>query len=458
MRCRSLELLYFGNHFIRINKFAAFDLNSMFYHTSKDALSLQWYQNEFPKVKELTHLLANVDAVNGRLIDVKSNSTLFDDDIERDMCTFKSLVRGYVGSAFVQHKMKHVMTSFVLNAKHESFTPFGKANEREPMVVDSLTKVSNFLSVSAQQRKLVRHKVCSQVTQHHIWTGALKEVLNGFAVDLDCLSSRGLNNDALLGGQIVHSCLNFLTETGVFSDPGSSSWMKLSSSKMFDFGDPQKWEDVLVMFNDLIECCKKETRLKLHVAKAEIMKEGLLHIRDVSVDNSVGYKEAQHQESLVRKKLSKMLGHSSRCLFTLLLYYLYGRVVDIEVDMCGGVYPNGSNDKFCLFMGRILTSDSEKMVGRGVKQLDRALGIFKFVWEMAEMKGHLDLQGHMWCVGADSRILSASIGNCLVGGMLAPLAPKSNIIRENHLQSGRGVRLLAISYISNTLGRNKLRE
>ncbi|XP_027914476.1 uncharacterized protein LOC114173967 isoform X1 [Vigna unguiculata] len=402
MGCRFLELRYYGNHFIRTNKFAAFYLNSMFYHTSNDALSLQWYHNEFPKVKELTHLLANVDAVNGRLIDVKSNSTFFDDDIERDMCTFKSLVRGYVGSTFVQHKMKHVLASFVSNVKNESFTPFGKATEREPMVVDSLTKVSNFLNVSAQQRKLVRHKVCSQVTQHRIWTGALKEVLNGFAIDLDCLSSRGLNNNALLGAQIVHSCLNFLTEIGVFSDPGSSSWMKLSSSKV-DFTDSRKWEDVLVMFNDLIECCRKETRLKLHVAKAEITKEGLLHIRDVSVDKNVGYKEAQHQESLVRKKLSKMLGHSSRCLFTLLLYYLYGRVVDIEVDMCGGV--NGSNGRFCLFMGRILTSDSEKMVGRGVKQLDRALGIFKFVWEMAEMKGHLDLQGHMWCVGADNRIL-----------------------------------------------------
>lgn len=402
MGCRFLELRYYGNHFIRTNKFAAFYLNSMFYHTSNDALSLQWYHNEFPKVKELTHLLANVDAVNGRLIDVKSNSTFFDDDIECDMCTFKSLVRGYVGSTFVQHKMKHVLASFVSNVKYESFTPFGKATEREPMVVDSLTKVSNFLNVSAQQRKLVRHKVCSQVTQHRIWTGALKEVLNGFAIDLDCLSSRGLNNNALLGAQIVHSCLNFLTEIGVFSDPGSSSWMKLSSSKV-DFTDSRKWEDVLVMFNDLIECCRKETRLKLHVAKAEITKEGLLHIRDVSVDKNVGYKEAQHQESLVRKKLSKMLGHSSRCLFTLLLYYLYGRVVDIEVDMCGGV--NGSNGRFCLFMGRILTSDSEKMVGRGVKQLDRALGIFKFVWEMAEMKGHLDLQGHMWCVGANSRIL-----------------------------------------------------
>ena len=143
----------------------------------------------------------------------------------------------------------------------------------------------------------------------------------------------------------------------------------------------------------------------MNLANAEIMKEGLLHIRDVLVDSNVGYKEAQHQESLVKKKLSKMLGHSSCCLFTLLLYYLYGRVADIEVDMCGGVYANGSDGKFCLFMGRILTSDSEKMVGRGVKQLDRALGIFKFVWEMAEMKGHLDLQGHMWCVGADNRML-----------------------------------------------------
>ena len=239
MGFRFLELRYSGNHFTRTNKFAAFYLNSTFYHTSKDALSLQWYQNEFPKVKELTHLLANVDAVNGRLIDVKSNSTFFDDGIERNMCTFKSLVRGYVGPTFVPHKMKHVLASFVSNVKHESFTPFGKATEREPMVVDSLTKVSNFLNVSAQQRKLVRHKVCSQVTQHCIWIGALKEVLNGVAIDLDCLSSRGLNNNALLGAQIVHSCLNFLTEIGVFSDLGSSSWMKLSSSKV-DFTDSRK--------------------------------------------------------------------------------------------------------------------------------------------------------------------------------------------------------------------------
>ncbi|CAJ1932562.1 unnamed protein product [Sphenostylis stenocarpa] len=118
------ELLYCGNHFIRTNKFAAFYLNSMFYHSSKDAPSLQWYQNGFLKVKELTHLLGNVDEVNGRLVDIKSNSTFFDDDIEREMSTFKSLVREFVGSAIVQHKMKHVQASFITNAKHESFTPF----------------------------------------------------------------------------------------------------------------------------------------------------------------------------------------------------------------------------------------------------------------------------------------------------------------------------------------------
>ncbi|KAK7407669.1 hypothetical protein VNO78_09668 [Psophocarpus tetragonolobus] len=403
---RFWKLFYGGNHFIRTNNSPAFYLNSIFYHSSKDALNVQWCQNEFPKVKELTILLANVDTVSGRLVDIDSNSTIFDDDIERDMCTFKSLVRYFVGSPFVQHKMKHALASFITNARHESFTPFSKATEREPIVVDSLTKVSNFFCVSAQQRKFVRLRVCPQITQHHIWIGALKEVLNGFVVDIDCLTSKGLNNDgAFLGGQIVHSCLKFLTEIGVTLDPESSSWMKLSPSKVVGSFDSRKWEDVLLMFNDLIGCFRNERRLKMNVAKAEIMKEGLLHIRDVLVDNNVGYKEAQHQENLVKKKLSKMLGYSSRCLFTLLLYYLYGRVVDIEVDMCGGVYASKSDGKFCLFMGRILTSDNEKMVGRGVKQLDRALGIFKFVWEMAGMKGHLDLQGHIWCVGADNRML-----------------------------------------------------
>ncbi|XP_061352722.1 uncharacterized protein LOC133297569 [Gastrolobium bilobum] len=405
MASRFRGLLYSGNYF-RTNKCVGFYLNSMLYHSSQHVFDLQWYQNEFPRITKLADLLANVDAIDGRLVDINSNSAIFDDGIEHEMCTFKSLVRVFIGSPSVQHKMKHVLASSNTDTQHDSFTPFCKASEREPLVIDSLTKVSNFLSVSAQQRKLVRFRVCPQVTQHRIWTGALEEILNSFKVDLDSLGSQGLNEGTmLLGQQIVHSCLKFLTETALFSDPDSSSWMKLLPSKTVNFSDSQKWEDVLGMFNDLIKCCRSETRLKLHVDKAEVMKEGLLHIKDIFTDNKVGYKEVRHQENLVQKKLSKTLGHSSRCLFTLLMYYLYGRVTDIELDMRGGVYGNGSDNRFSLLMGRILTSDSEKMVGRGVKQLDRALGLFKLVWEMAEMKGHLDLQGHMWCVGAHNRML-----------------------------------------------------
>ena len=108
----------------------------------------------------------------------------------------------------------------------------------------------------------------------------------------------------------------------------------------------------------------------------------------------------------MQKKLSKTLGHSSRCLFTLLLYYLYGNVKDIEVELCGGVYESGDKDKFCLYIGKILTSDEEKMVWSGVKQLDRALGLFRFVWETAGMKGTLELKGHLWCASAEDRSLT----------------------------------------------------
>ncbi|MED6107213.1 hypothetical protein PIB30_012051 [Stylosanthes scabra] len=388
---------------VKTNKPVHFNLHSMAYHCYEDVSNMQCYRNDFSKMVELTRMLVNVDAINGKLVDTISNSTIFDDQIKHDMCTFKSLVRAFIGSPPIQHKLKHALVT-TMATQNESFAPFSQAREREPMVVDSLAKVSNFLDVSAQQRKVVRFKVCPQATQHRILTGTLKELLNNFKVDLDALDSQGLDKDTIMGQQIVLTCLKFLTETAVSIEPESTSWMRLSPSKNVNTSGSRKWEDVLEMFNDLIEYLRGETRLKLHVAKAEVMKEGLLQIKDILIDNSIGYKEARHQENLVQKKLSKTLGHSSRCLFTLLLYYLHGRVSDIEVDMAGGIYKSGS-DKNCLCMGRILTSDSEKMVGRGVKQLDRALNLFKFVRETAEMKGHLDLQGHLWYVGEHNRVL-----------------------------------------------------
>ncbi|KAJ7963151.1 Exosome complex exonuclease [Quillaja saponaria] len=285
-------------------------------------------------------------------------------------------------------------------------SPFSKTSEREPMLVDSLTKVSNFLNISAQQRKVVRLKLGPQVTQHRKWTGSLKEVLNGLKFDLDSLNNRCPSKGTKMGRQIVYSCLKFLNEISGSSDLESASWMRFAPKRAVSSSDSHKWEDVLEMFNDLIQCLRSETGLQLRVTKLEVMKEGLAQIKNVLVDNNIGYKEARRQESLVQKKLSKTLGHSSRCLFTLLQYYLYGIATDIEVDIRGGIFGVGDDNRFCLSMGSILTSDDEKIVWGGIKQLDKVLGLFKFVWETAEMKGLLEMQGHLWCLGAESRKLS----------------------------------------------------
>lgn len=83
--------------------------NAMLNHSSQDVYSRQWYQNNFQKIIKLTQLLANVGRINGRLLDVNSNSTIFDDQIEHGTHTFKSLIRVFIGSPFVQHKIRQVL-------------------------------------------------------------------------------------------------------------------------------------------------------------------------------------------------------------------------------------------------------------------------------------------------------------------------------------------------------------
>ncbi|XP_022880839.1 uncharacterized protein LOC111398116 [Olea europaea var. sylvestris] len=170
----------------------------------------------------------------------------------------------------------------------------------------------------------------------------------------------------------------------------STSWMRLMPTKGKDSSLSHKWEDVHETLIDLTTSLSEEKRLILHVTELEVTKEGLYQIRDVLMDKNIGYREA--------------LGHSSLCLFTLLLYYLYGYVKDIEVDIRGGVYRLDGENKFCLYMGKILTSDEDKVVRIGVKQLDSALGVFKFVMETAGMKGDMVLQGHLRCVGTENRL------------------------------------------------------
>ncbi|KAG2709802.1 hypothetical protein I3843_05G234300 [Carya illinoinensis] len=405
-----LQKLVHGAKLLETKQIGAMYVNALLYHYSglshQEPLPREWYDQAFPKIIKLSHSLRNVDWVDGRLVDASNDSIVYDDQIEHRLRTFKSMARVFIGSPSVQQVVRGNVTTFsAVSANCTPLTCFSAPSEREPMIVNSLTKVSNFLNISAQQRKLVRLTVCPQVTQQRIWIAALEEILNGLKIELDLLTCRRPSKGTEMGQQIVSSCLKFLDDTAVSSNHDSTSWMRLVPAKVVDCSASHKWEDVLEMFNDLIDCLKSEKDLCLLLVKLEVMKEGLSQIKDVLIDKSIGYKEARHQESLVQKKLSKTLGHSSKCLFTLLLYYLCGHVRDIEVDICGGIYSI-DEDRFCLCMGSILITEEEKIVRSGVRQLDRALRLFKFVWETAGMKAVLEPQGHLWCVGAEGRVLT----------------------------------------------------
>lgn len=404
------NLICTGAKYVRTKRNGTLHLGAMLYHSSmeshEEVLPFDWYKKAFPKITKLTRLLKNVDSVDGRLVDIRDGSIIIDARVEQNMHTFKLLARVFIGSPLVQKTQKTNMVTLSAGKGGKPFVCFSKPNEREPMTVNSLTKVSNFLNITAQQRKVIRATICPQVTHHRILTGTLEEVLNGLKPELDYLNHQCPSKGTHMGQQIVCNCLKFLYDTVISSDLDSTSWMRLAPAKRFRSSDSQKWEDVLEMFNDLAECLKTEDRLLDHVLKLEAMKEGLSQIKDVLIDKNIGYKEARLQESLVQKKLTKILGYPSKCLFTLLLYYLYGHVRDIEVDLCGGFYNNGDDNSFCLYMGKILTSDEEKMIWSGVRHLDRSLGLFKFVWETAGIKGVLDLQGHLWCVGVEGRMLT----------------------------------------------------
>ncbi|KAM1013680.1 hypothetical protein ACFX13_044361 [Malus domestica] len=402
MTCRHIEKFIYGAKHLMAKRNGALHVNVKLFHWSEesreDPLPPEWYQKAFPKLTKLTQLLKNVDLIDGRLVNVSDDSIIIDDRTENRMLTFKSLARVFIGAPLVQKALRNNMAALSGGRIHNPFVCFGTPSEREPMIVNSLSVVGGFLNISAQQRQSVRVTISPQVTQHRIWTGMLEEVLNGLKSELDYLDYRYPSKGIKMGQQIVSSCLKFLadTSTSISYENDSSSWTRLVPAKVIDSSGLQKWEDVLDMFSDLIDWLKNERRLLTSVEKLEVMKEGLCQIKDVLTDRSIGHKELRHQESLVQKKLTKTLGHSSKCLFTLLLYYLYGRVGDIEVDMRGGIYSRGSGDDFFLCMARIVTSDEEEMVWSGVRQLDRALGLFKFVWETAGMKGALQLQGHVW--------------------------------------------------------------
>ncbi|AED93455.1 hypothetical protein ISN44_As05g024000 [Arabidopsis suecica] len=403
-----------GYHQIRIhlNSELSFKANpsrffrsfQVLYHPSvdsyEDVLPHEWYETKLPVLKKLNRALRDVDLVDGKLEDI-NGVIVYDDGITKKMQAFKSLARIFIGSPSIQQKLRE--------EGRFKFPFFGSESEREPLVVNSLTKVCNFLNVSAQQRKLVRSTVCSQVTQYRIWRGTLEDILNGLKEEVDWLvEHREMSQGRVLAQQVILSCLRFLSESSVsFEVEKSTSWMRPVPARYAKANASAKWEDVLDMVNDLRRYLEHDEEITVlyHLDKLVSMKEGLLQIKDVFLDNTIGFREVRHQEHLVYRKLSKLLGSPSPCLFALVMYFLYGRVRDIEVDLCGGFYKEKS-EFLCLSMGRILTSTDEKMLERGMKQLDRALGLFEFVWETAGMKETLNLQGHLWCLGAEERSIT----------------------------------------------------
>lgn len=194
--------------------------------------------------------------------------------------------------------------------------------------------------------------------------------------------------------QIVAIVLKIFDDYSPSSDPSSSSWMRLASTKK-SHGHSYKWGDILEMFNDLSQCLAHEKLLMHNNLKIQAMKEGLYQLKEVLIDRDIGYKEGRHQEYLVQKKLTKNLGHSSKCLFTLLLYYLYGTVSDIELDFCKA--DQGRGGSYRVSMGKFFPSNNDNLMSSGIKQLGRDLKLFRLVWETANMKGKLELHCHLWC-------------------------------------------------------------
>ncbi|CDP13486.1 unnamed protein product [Coffea canephora] len=415
------NLLYKSSKFLRTKQNRITHLRFLSYSCSEESheqelFPAEWYENTFLRLKKLAQSLKHVDLIDGRLVKVNEDARVFDRKLEEKMLAFKSLARDYIGCPAMQETMRTNVVKTFGDSQCALPMYFGKSSERGPLTLNSLTKISDILNVSAQQRKLVRLTVCPQVTQHQIWAGALEGTLNELRSEIDYRIQECPRKEIKMAQQIVASCLKLLT-AAISYDPESTSWMRIAPTKVAKSSDHHKWEDVLEMVIDLVNCLNDQEEFVLHVKKLESMKEGLYQIRDILIDKSIGYKESRHQESLVQKKLTKTLGHPSRCLFTLLLYYLYGSVLDIEVEVRGGCYPIEGQNQFCLFMGKILTSNEENMVWGGVKQLDRALGLFKFVWETAGMKGDLKLQGHLWCIGAESRTVTYKGNTFLLHGI-----------------------------------------
>lgn len=414
MECRAkLQSLLRTNAVLRVLSPAGFALRGIHFvpgPTSEDEQeharppSRDWYPAAYARLLRLAGSLRGLEvAADGSLRDGATGSLVTDPHAAARMDHFDALAAAF--SAAVTRR-----------------GPALKATS-----LSSLTKVCDVLGVSAQRRKNVRLTLCPQVTQHHVWRGALEEVLSDLLEDVAALEQeqeRELHPSIQMAEQIASACAGFLSDTADAATSSSPSWMRPTPFRKPAVPPlPAKtWQEVLDMFTDLAKSLGTDTRLAGHLQKVEAMKEGLYQIRDIIVERDIGFKEARHQDCLVQRNLSKNLGHSSRGLYTLLLFYLYHTVQDIEVHIGKCLYGKGGRN-VTVHAVKFLVEGDELAVRSGMKQLSRALGVFRFVWEAAntdtgvnngigkdvvvkkgeDAKGVLKLQGHLWGLGVEEK-------------------------------------------------------
>ncbi|XP_044980543.1 uncharacterized protein LOC123447892 [Hordeum vulgare subsp. vulgare] len=354
-----------------------------------------WYPAAYARLLRLAGSLQGVDLADGDLRDTATGSLVTD-----------------------AHAVARVEQ---FDAIAGEFAATRRGPPLKTTALSSLTKVCDVLGVSAQRRKNVRLSVCPQVTQHHVWRGALEEVLRDLRADMGALEPP--SPAIRMAEQIASACASFLSETADAATSSSPSWMRPAPYRRPSPAPPpaKTWQEVLDMFTDLGKSLATDERLARHTQKVEAMKEGLYQIRDIIVERDIAFKEARHQDCLVQRNLSKNLGHSSRGLYTLLLFYLYGTVRDIEVHL--GKRLSGKEGKnVTLHAVKFLIDGDELAVRSGIKQLSRALRVFRFVWEAANTdtgtssdivvkkgegaKGVLKLQGHLWGLGVEEKAVT----------------------------------------------------
>jgi hypothetical protein len=336
--------------------------------------------------------LKNIDLIDGRLAKVADNSIVYDVRIRHEMQEFKHRAQNFISSRL------SMQDSWALNnsGKHALHLEPG---ERVSITFDSLKAVSDYVGLSVQQRRLVKKAITPQVIQYDNWRKSLEVLVRQLKTDLEAIDKP--SKEVQVGKEATARCTQLLRESLYLSE--TPSWVKLTSDKKVHVPS-SKWGDVLELFEIISNVLRGVENLDFYVTALNGMKEGLCLTKYLWLDNDISLQQMHHRQSLIKHKFSQKLGHTSNCLFTLLVFYLFQSVGTIKVDIAGKLYDGGDNNLY-ICMGEIVTSADRKMLWRAIKHLDKALSLVKFIYETADMRKKLKLEGHIWTLGTQENML-----------------------------------------------------